>query len=35
MVDKNFKIWGVSFSLIGDLIVGLPQLNYFAKKISW
>ena len=32
MPDKNFKIWGVSFSLIGDLIVGLPQLTYFEKK---
>ena len=32
MTDKNFKIWGVSFSLIGDLIVGLPQLTYFEKK---
>ena len=32
MPDKNFKIWGVSVSLIGDLIVGLPQLTYFEKK---
>ena len=31
-MNKNFKIWGVSFSLIGDLIVGLPQLTYFEKK---
>ena len=31
-MDKNIKIWGVSFSLIGDLVVGLPQLTYFAKK---
>ena len=26
------KIWGTSFSLIGDLIMSLPQLNYFKKK---
>ena len=26
------KIWGTSFSLIGDLIISLPQLNYFKKK---
>jgi len=26
------KIWGVSFGVIGDLIMGLPVLNYFEKK---
>ena len=26
------KIWGTSFSLIGDLIMSLPQLVYFKKK---
>ena len=26
------KIWGTSFSLIGDLIMSLPQLTYFKKK---
>ena len=26
------NIWGTSFSLIGDLIMSLPQLNYFKKK---
>ena len=28
------KIWGTSFSLIGDLIMSLPQLKYFKKKYS-
>jgi len=32
MSDKNFKIWGVSYGLIGDLIMGLPVLTYFEKK---
>jgi len=26
------KIWGTAFSLIGDLIMSLPQLNYFKNK---
>ena len=26
------KIWGTSFSLIGDLIMSLPQLNYYKSK---
>ena len=26
------KIWGTAFSLIGDLIMSLPQLIYFKKK---
>ena len=26
------KIWGTSFSLIGDLIMSLPQLIYFKNK---
>lgn len=29
---KNFKIWGMSFSPLGDLIYGLPLLTYFEKK---
>ena len=29
---SEIKIWGTSFSLIGDLIMSLPQLNYFKKK---
>jgi ADP-heptose:LPS heptosyltransferase len=32
MSDKNFKIWGVSYGLVGDLIMGLPVLRYFEKK---
>ena len=28
------KIWGTSFSLIGDLIMSLPQLTYFKKKYN-
>lgn len=30
--DKNFKIWGVSYGLVGDLIMGLPVLNHLEKK---
>jgi len=26
------KIWGTAFSLIGDLVMSLPQLNYFKAK---
>jgi len=26
------KIWGTAFSLIGDLIMSLPQLNYYKNK---
>ena len=26
------KIWGTSFSLIGDLIMSLPQLSYYKSK---
>lgn len=29
---NEIKIWGTSFSLIGDLIMSLPQLTYFKKK---
>jgi ADP-heptose:LPS heptosyltransferase len=29
---KDFKIWGMSYGLIGDLIMGLPLLTYFEKK---
>ncbi len=28
---KNLKIWGVSYGLTGDLIMGLPVLKYFEK----
>ena len=28
------KIWGTAFSLIGDLIMSLPQLTYFKKKYN-
>jgi len=31
MVSKNFKIWGFSYSPLGDLIMGLPCLSYFEK----
>lgn len=30
--NKDFKILGVSFGVIGDLIMGLPVLTYFEKK---
>jgi len=26
------KIWGTAFSLIGDLVMSLPQLNYYKSK---
>jgi ADP-heptose:LPS heptosyltransferase len=29
---KNLKIWGVSYGITGDLIMGLPVLNYFERK---
>lgn len=29
---KDFKIWGFTYALIGDLIMGLPQLTYMEKK---
>lgn len=29
---KDFKIIGVSYGVIGDLIMGLPVLTYFEKK---
>jgi ADP-heptose:LPS heptosyltransferase len=29
---KNLKIWGVSYGITGDLIMGLPVLTYFEKK---
>jgi len=31
-MNKNFKIWGVSYGIIGDLIMALPVLTYFEKK---
>ncbi len=30
--DKNFKIWGVSYGVVGDLIMGLPTLTWLEKK---
>ena len=30
--NKTIKIWGTAFSLIGDLIMSLPQLNYFKNQ---
>lgn len=27
-----YQIWGTAFSLIGDLVMSLPQLTYFKKK---
>ena len=32
LVGKRLRIWGVSYGLIGDLIMGLPCLTYFEKK---
>jgi ADP-heptose:LPS heptosyltransferase len=32
MIDKNFKIFGMGYGVIGDLIMSLPLLNYFEKK---
>lgn len=29
---KNMTIWGVSYGLTGDLIMGLPVLQYYAYK---
>lgn len=31
-MSKDFKIWGVSYGLVGDLIMSLPTLNYLEKK---
>jgi len=30
--STNMKIWGMSYGVLGDLIMGLPMLNYFEKK---
>lgn len=30
--DKSFKIWGMSYGVVGDLVMGLPLLTYFEKK---
>ena len=32
VIDKNFKIWGTCYGLIGDLVMSLPILTYFEKK---
>ena len=29
---KNLRIFGVSYGLVGDLVMGLPVLTYFEKK---
>lgn len=29
---KEFKCWGVSYGVVGDLIMGLPILTYLEKK---
>ena len=29
---KNFKIWGIGYGIIGDIIMALPLLPYFEKK---
>ena len=29
---KNMKCWGVSYGIVGDLIMGLPVLTYMEKK---
>ena len=31
-MDKNFRIWGSAFGLIGDLVFSEPFLRYFEKK---
>lgn len=31
-MGSHIKIWGMSYGLIGDLVAGLPLLNYFEKK---
>lgn len=31
-MSKDFKIWGIGYGLIGDLIMSLPLLTYFEKK---
>jgi ADP-heptose:LPS heptosyltransferase len=31
-MSKDFKIWGMSYGPVGDLIMGLPLLTYFEKK---
>jgi hypothetical protein len=31
---KNMKIWGVSYGLTGDLIMGLPVLQYYSYKYA-
>ncbi|MDO8610854.1 MAG: hypothetical protein Q7R95_10010, partial [bacterium] len=33
-MDKNFKIWGTSYGLIGDLVMSLPILTYFENKYT-
>lgn len=31
-MKKNFRIWGMGLSVIGDLIMSLPMLTYYEKK---
>ena len=32
ILKKNIKIWGMSYGVVGDLVMGLPLLTYFEKK---
>ena len=32
MKNEQIKIWGTSYGVLGDLIMGLPLLQYFDKK---
>lgn len=31
-MKKDFKIWGIGYGLIGDLVASLPILTYFERK---
>ena len=31
-MSKDFKIFGMSYGLLGDLVMGLPLLTYYEKK---
>lgn len=31
-MSKDFKIWGVSYGIVGDLIMALPVLTYYEKE---
>jgi len=32
MKNEQMKIWGTSYGVLGDLVMGLPLLEYFEKK---